>query len=350
MTPALTARSATRSSRVTGARPRTSVSFDACAHCAPRSKSCARRTYEVQEVPQSELPLELQQTGLTFAGARGPNYTYWLTDTFEAARPTASPGRSAVTSCSTTCSADQGVDRARQLVALALHPSQRPNERDLLLSEEPVTTCGPFPVRTGAACSPASASRRRAGGRAAATWQLGQPRRRLQRRQRHQAPPAGPAQRRPRRRPDARDSTWLSVRLRRALGSPTCRRPSVGGTRSRWAATPKQWLERLWTGDRRGPRLPARQRAARARLTTSATARALKSWSLHVLDARALSRTSWLPLIDAVSKQHLSEQESATAFREVLGKPVEEIERDWRRWARRDSALGRASGWVDGDD
>ena len=106
---------------------------------------------------------------------------------------------------------------------------------------------------------------------------------------------------------------------------------------------PDKWIERLWDEIDQGEDMPLvvvpRERADNFRDSTR-----LKAWSfMHWMLARYPDK--WLPLIDGCGIPKITPEGVEAVFLEVLGRPLEEIEREWRDWARRGSKLGEASGW-----
>ncbi|MCB9878153.1 MAG: hypothetical protein H6835_11180 [Planctomycetes bacterium] len=294
------------------------------------------KDYAVTALGAGDMPVELKNMGVPMFGARGPNYTYWTTG---------DQGR-----------ADNLVrwsERAHELLqkllgdkaALVRGPAWKWHvvlrteaERDALLTSSP-NTRGPFTldqaqlfVGIGFAAE--------GGGRAAATWE-----------------------------PETIDEDYavanvtkrhlLDLRndgfgegLTHAMCWLLC-----GTTNTYFADLPKTaasglkpikrdpdlWFERLWSEIEQHQDQPlgvvAREQPQAFRDSTR-----LKSWSF-MLWMLAAHPDQWMPLLDAVSNIELQPDIVEKAMVGVFGKPIADVEAEWRRWAERDSKLGEVTGW-----
>ncbi|MFK7741524.1 MAG: hypothetical protein AB8H80_14495 [Planctomycetota bacterium] len=292
---------------------------------------------ECQAVADTEVPVELKNMGIPMFGARSARYTYFSSDSYEAAQDL----------CTWS-------ERSHELLEYLLGPEKAavrseawkwhcvlrtPEERDSLLSKSP-NTRGPFTVAQ-AQLFVGIGFRCESGGRASATWQ-----------------PQGLD----------RDHAVANVTKRHfldqrneGLGEGLMHVTTwllCGSTHTYFADLPKtsvdgvlmprdtdKWRERLWTEIAQGKDMPLavvpRERAESFRDSTR-----IKSWGF-MLWMLARYPDKWLPLINACGAPKLTPEGVDLAFEEVLGKSPVEVEQDWRKWARRDSAIGEATGWAD---
>jgi len=302
-----------------------------------KANELAQKDYEVTEVPLSELPPELKATGLTFAGARGPNYTYWLTDSFEAAASCVTWSERCHELLKDLLGADAEILRGN---AWRWHAILRTGEqRDALLQKSP-TTMGPFKfdqARLFAGLGFAAEG----GGRAAVTWQpqnldadysvANVTKRHLQD-QRNEGLGEGLTH----------VTTWLLCGTTRTWFADLPK--TVVGDAKPMGRDPKEWLQSLWKEIDEGRDFPLLQ-VPRERADNFRDSARLKAWSFMCW-MLARYPDKWWPLIMSLSGGTFSEEDCAHAFEEVLGRPVAEIDAEWRRWARRGSKLGEASGWT----
>jgi hypothetical protein len=108
------------------------------------------------------------------------------------------------------------------------------------------------------------------------------------------------------------------------------------------ARDPGVWLERLYSEIAAGKDWPLVQ-VPRERYDNFHESARIKTWSFMLwLVARYPER--WPRLLEDVSKPNQLPEDVAAAFREVLERDVGEIEAQWRKWARSNSRIGKASG------
>lgn len=69
-----------------------------------------------------------------------------------------------------------------------------------------------------------------------------------------------------------------------------------------------------------------------------------KAWSFCVW-LLARHNEDWLDLCAALNKENATQGDVQELFGETLGLDVEECEAEWRAWARKNSSIGKASGW-----
>ena len=300
-------------------------------------KAVALRTRAVptEQVPEQEMPVELRNMGIPMFGAKSARYTYWSSESVEAA------AKMCVWS-----------ERAHELLAHLLGPKadavrsaswswhlvlRDEAQRDLLLQLSP-STRGPFTFEQ-ARLFAGIGFRCEAGGRASATWHeptLDSDHAVANVTKRHFL--------------DLRNEglgeglnhvmTWI---LCGSVHTYFADLPKTVAGDAVMPRDPDKWIERLWDEIDQGEDMPLvvvpRERADNFRDSTR-----LKAWSfMHWMLARYPDK--WLPLIDGCGIPKITPEGVEAVFLEVLGRPLEEIEREWRAWARRGSKLGEASGW-----
>jgi hypothetical protein len=291
--------------------------------------------FETEEVPLSELPVELKTMDLDMFGARSARYTYWSSESYEAA------AKLCVWS-----------ERCHEFLAHLLGPKKNlvraeswkwhlvlrdEAQRDRLLQASP-STRGPFTFEQ-ARLFAGIGFRCEAGGRASATWQrpnLDADHAVANVTKRHFL--------------DLRNeglgeglthvTTWLLCGSTLTYFADLPK--TVSGSEA-MPRDPKRWFERLWDEIDAGQDMPLavvpRERADNFRDSTR-----LKSWSFMCW-MLARHPDKWLPLIDGCSAPRITPDGVEAVFQDVLGQPVGEVEQRWRAWARRGSKLGEASGW-----
>ncbi|MEZ6036457.1 MAG: hypothetical protein R3F29_03180 [Planctomycetota bacterium] len=294
------------------------------------------KDYAVTALAEADKPVELQRANMSVYGARGPNYTYWTTGDQDRADNLV-----------------RWSERAHELLqhllgeqaALVRGPAWKwhvvlrsEEERDALLANSP-NTRGPFTldqaqlfVGIGFAAE--------GGGRAAATWE-----------------------------PETIDEDYAVANVTKrhlldlrndGLGEGLTHAMCwllCGTTNTYFADLPKTaasglkpikrdpdlWFERLWTEMEQHKDQPlvvvAREQPQAFRDSTR-----IKSWSF-MLWMLAAHPDKWMALLDAVSNIELQPDVVEKAIVTVFGKPVAEVEADWRRWAERGSKLGEVTGW-----
>jgi hypothetical protein len=295
------------------------------------------RSFEIKELADADLPIELSQTGMKFYGARSEHYTYWTVDSFAVA--------SACAQASERCHAllthllgDQAA--AVRGDAFRWHVVLRTEEqRDNLFIKSP-STMGPFKLDQ-ARLFAGMGFTAQAGGRASATWHvpgLDMDHCVANVTKRHFL--------------DLRNdgfgeglvhvTTWLLCDSARTYFSDLPK--TVASGQKPLDRDPVKWFERLYKEIDEGRDQPLavvpRERSDNFRDSTR-----VKSWSF-MFWVMARYPGKWLPLIDLVSVPKLTVEAAEAAFEQALGQPVAAIEKEWRRWARRDSPLGKASGWL----
>ncbi|MCK5940615.1 MAG: hypothetical protein KAI24_01500 [Planctomycetes bacterium] len=300
-----------------------------------RAQQLRSHAVDVQEVPQAEMPVELKNMGIALYGAKSPRYCYWSSESFEAA--------------ATLCTWSE---RCHEFLAhllgpkadLVRHDSWRwhlvlrtPEQRDLLLKMSP-STRGPFTFAQ-AQLFAGIGFRCEAGGRASATWQepaldadhaVANVTKRHFLNLRNEGLGEGLTH----------VTTWLLCGSVHTYFADLPKTVSGGEIMKR---DPKEWFPRLWREIEQGKDMPLvivpRERADNFRDSTR-----LKAWSFMfwMLGAHP---DKWLALIDGCGIPKITPKGVEAVFEEVFGKPLGEVEQDWRRWARRDSKLGAASGF-----
>lgn len=304
---------------------------------AIREKAAAIRGHQVEvtEVPGAEVPKELAAMGIPMFGARSPRYTYWSSESFEAA----------ANMCTWS-------ERAHEFLAHLLGPRadavraaswtwhlvlRDEAQRDKLLQASP-STRGPFTFDQ-ARLFAGIGFRCLDGGRASATWHnagldsdhaVANVTKRHFLDQRNEGLGEGLTH----------VATWLVCASTHTYFADLPKTVSGGEVMPR---DPDEWFERLWDEIDRGEDMPLvvvpRERADNFRDSTR-----LKSWSfMFWLLARYPQQ--WLPLIDGCSTPKITPEGVEAVFLEVLGSPLQDVEQEWRSWARRGSKLGAATGW-----
>ena len=287
------------------------------------------------QVPDAEMPVELRNMGIPMFGARSARYTYWSSESFE----------SAANMCVWS-------ERAHELLAHLLGPKadavrakswswhlvlRDEAQRDKLLELSP-STRGPFTFEQ-ARLFAGIGFRCEAGGRASATWHepsLDSDHAVANVTKRHFL--------------DLRNDglgeglnhvmTWL---LCGSVHTYFADLPKTVAGDAVMPRDPDEWIERLWDEIDAGQDMPLvvvpRERADNFRDSTR-----LKSWSfMHWMLGRYPDK--WLPLIDGCGVPKITPEGVEAVFLDVLGRPLDEVEREWRAWARRGSKIGEASGW-----
>lgn len=290
---------------------------------------------DTQAVPNSELPIELKNMGIPMFGARSKNYTYWSSESVDAAANLCTWSERCHAFLQHMLGPKKDAVRAE---AYKWHVVLRtPGERDALLKKNPKAR-GPFTFAQ-AQMFVGLGFRSESGGRASATWQ---------------APGLDPdhavANVTKRHFLDLRNeglgeglthvTTWL---LCGSTWTYFTDLPKTSTGSVAMSRETERWVERLWDEIDQGKDMPLvvvpRERPDNFRDSTR-----LKSWSFMCW-ILARYPDKWLPLIDACGAPRISPAGVEAAFKDVLGKPLGEIEQDWRAWARRGSKLGKATGW-----
>lgn len=297
-----------------------------------------QRAFEVEEIAAAGMPRELANMGIPMFGAKSPRYTYWSSESFEAAAKMCTWSERAHDFLAHLLGASADVVRSESWQwHLVLRDEA---QRDKLLQASP-STRGPFTFDQ-ARLFAGIGFRCLDGGRASATW--------------HNAgldSDHAVANVTKRHFLDLRNeglgeglthvATWLICESTHTYFADLPKTVSGGEAMPR---DPDEWFERLWDEIDRGEDMPLvvvpRERADNFRDSTR-----LKSWSfMYWLLARYPNK--WLPLIDGCSTPKITPEGVEAVFLEVLGRPLQEVEQQWRSWARRGSKLGAATGWGAG--
>ncbi len=302
-----------------------------------RADELREQPFETEEIPAAELPAELKTMGIDMFGARSARYTYWSSESHDAA--------------ATLCTWSE---RCHELLAHLLGDKQDvvrgdawkwhlvlrdEGQRDELLKASP-STRGPFTFEQ-ARLFAGIGFRCLDGGRASATWQessLDADHAVANVTKRHFL--------------DLRNeglgeglthvTTWLLCGSTRTYFADL---PKTVSSAEAMPRNPEVWFDLLWDEIDAGQDMPLvvvpRERADNFRDSTR-----LKSWSFMCW-MLARHPDKWLPLIDGCSAPRITPEGVEAVFEEVLGQSVGEVEQQWRAWARRGSKLGEASGWRD---
>jgi len=307
---------------------------------AIRDKARELRGYAVdtEAVAAAEVPAELQAMGIPMFGARSRRYTYWSSESYEAA----------ANMCTWS-------ERAHEFLAHLLGPRadavraaswkwhlvlRDEAQRDKLLQASP-STRGPFTFDQ-ARLFAGIGFRCLDGGRASATWHnpgLDSDHAVANVTKRHFL--------------DLRNeglgeglthvATWLVCGSTHTYFADLPKTVAGGEAMPR---DPDEWFERLWDEIDQGKDMPLvvvpRERADNFRDSTR-----VKSWSF-MFWMLARYPDKWLPLIDGCSTPKITPDGVESVFLEVLGRPLPEVEQEWRAWARRGSKLGAATRWGPG--
>jgi len=290
---------------------------------------------EVKEVPNGEMPIELKNMGIDLYGARSARYTYWSSDSFEAAANLVTWSERCHEFLEHLLGPKKAAVRAN---AWKWHLVLRtPEQRDALLQKSP-STRGPFTFAQ-AQLFAGIGFRCEEGGRASATWHetgldsdhaVANVTKRHFLDQRNEGLGEGLTH----------VTTWLLCGSTHTYFADLPKTVTGGEVMPR---DPDEWIQRLWDEIDQGKDMPLvvvpRERADNFRDSTR-----LKSWSFMCW-MLARHPDKWLPLIDGCGAPKITPEGVEAVFQDVFGKPLGEVEQQWRAWARRGSKLGEASGW-----
>ena len=118
---------------------------------------------------------------------------------------------------------------------------------------------------------------------------------------------------------------------------------TVSNKRDAWPADPRVWglrLEAELANDADWPLI----QIPRERMDNFRDPVRAKSWCFCVW-LLARHHEDWLDLCAALNQPNASQDDVASLFGETIGFDVEECEAEWRTWARKNSSIGKASGW-----
>jgi len=297
-----------------------------------QAATAREQEFEVRDLPASEMPKELQATGLPFAGARSQRFTYWVVESPEAARAAVlwaerafallqflfgddSPGR-LQPSLQWNCVVRTDAQRDTLLQSGAAM-------RGKLSAEEARAFGGlVFDVRNGQA-----------------SWSMYDVA--------HDADMAvGHATKRCCRRINPALSEGLVHAMTWLLcGTTRCRFGTIpktySGTFELPPSDPEKWLERLQDLIDTGEAWPLVQ-LPRERLDGFRDDVRLEVWSF-VLWLLARHPSDWQELVLQLNKNDMLPETAAAAFQTALGRDVAEVEAEWHEWARRGSPIGKAT-------
>jgi len=115
------------------------------------------------------------------------------------------------------------------------------------------------------------------------------------------------------------------------------------GKNKPWPAKSNVWRQRLETELANDADWPLIQ-IPRERMDNFRDPVRAKAWSFCVW-LLARHHEDWLDLCAALNKENATQGDVQELFGETLGLDVEECEAEWRTWARKNSSIGKASGW-----
>lgn len=118
---------------------------------------------------------------------------------------------------------------------------------------------------------------------------------------------------------------------------------TAGAKRDAWPLDANKWRLRLEDAIEAQQDWPLIQ-VPRERMDNYRDPCRAKSWSFCVW-LLARHHEDWLDLCAALNQKNMSQDDVQGLFGETLGVDVEDCEAEWRAWARRNSSIGRASGW-----
>lgn len=137
-------------------------------------------------------------------------------------------------------------------------------------------------------------------------------------------------------------TTWL---LCGTMETAYCNLPATtAGATKPQPREPAAWLERLHQQIETGTDWPLAQ-LPRERADNFHEDARIKAWSF-VLWLLARHPDKWLDLFDRVTTQTDTPEAVAAAFEKALGRKLDDVEAEWREWARAGSRLGVASGFA----
>jgi hypothetical protein len=303
-----------------------------------KANELAATEHEVTALPAERLPNELRNNGLAWHGARSANFRVWVVGSAEAAAQIAVWQERALAFMRHVC--DPGVQRLLRVRIGAfgyLAVVRTAEERDRMLANAPAMYEGytldqarVFGGRAFDSTGGLSAWARHdetgdadhAVGHFVKTYVMN-----------GRSPGLGEGL--------VHASTWLlcgSV-LTRYMNLPH----TVGSGYEPMGHDPEAWLERLQDEIDSGEDCPLVQ-VPRERMDNFRDSTRLKSWSFMIW-LLARHPEQWGAFVDAVSDPQVSPERIGAAIEQTLGSSLAEVEEAWRRWARRDSRLGRVTGF-----
>jgi len=288
--------------------------------------------FEVEDVPATSMPRELQATGLPFAGARSKHFAYWVVDSPEAARAAVlwSERAFALLQFLFGDDAQSRVQPGMQWNCVVRTEAERETllrtsdtMRGKLSPEEAKAFGGlVFTLKNGEA-----------------SWSMYDVA--------HDADMAvGHATKRCCRRVNPALSEGLVHTMTWLLCDTTvCRFAAIpktySGTFQLPQTDPEAWLERLQDLIDSGDAPPLVQ-VPRERLDGFRDDVRLQAWSF-VLWLLARHPNDWQDLVLKLNKLDMLPEAVAEAFQQALGRDLAQVEAEWQQWARRGSRIGKAT-------
>lgn len=303
-----------------------------------KAKACAALPFDAKDLPEQQMPAALAQSGLPFHGARSEHFEHWVVGSTEQARQSVIWAERALVMVRHLLAgqplAEQALDvDARSYLAMVRTEAQR----DQLLQNAPATR-GDHEIakaRLFAGVSYQDQGKE-------AEWSLCQPADDPDRVVAHVMMRCA-AQRL---NPGLSEGlvhtlTWMmcgSVKTSYMQLAHT-----VSSKRDEWPKDPSLWRRRLEAAIESAQDWPLAQ-IPRERMDNYRDPVRAKAWSFCVW-LLARHPTDWLDLCAELNKPNATQEDVDDLFAENLAFTVDECEIEWRRWARRNSAIGKASGW-----
>ncbi|MCB9878771.1 MAG: hypothetical protein H6835_14345 [Planctomycetes bacterium] len=301
-----------------------------------KAKELREKEYDTELLSADKMPAELKATGLPMCGAKSRHFTHWVIDSSDEAVMTLQWAERSYELMEFLLGSQSRRLKPTEIRWLALLRSDE--QRDLLFAKSPSTT-GNYSADQARLFG--GTTFKTAGGRASVWWY----------------PDKGSDADRAVAHVSRRCfGDWYNPALAEGLMH-CCQWLLCDSILTYYADLPKTVAAGSWTL----PRLPEEWfkflqeeieqhqdwplvQVPRERMDNFRDRVRVKTWSF-MLYLVAREPLNWWRVMAELSDEDLMPEEIGKTIGEVLDRPVEQIEEEYREWARRGSRLGRASGW-----